>query len=880
MNSVLNIKNYEILPELRKDRSDTRQGIGGGLLVYIKQGHTVLSHDCTIDFNQYLHFSVKTNNETTNIFLVYKSPNCSNYNNDKLIELISSMPDNSIVIGDFNYPKINWSENIAADTVSQSFLDICNENNFNQFVTFPTHVKNNVLDLVLSNNDSILEVSDLGPLCNSDHTCIKIVTDHSILPENSQQEILDWGKADYQKINEDLAKIDWDRIISNDVEMSWRQLTEVINELICRYVPNKTIKTNKPRWMTKEIITLGRKKDRAYKKWKRTKNLSDEEHFTKLSKECKKKIKSAKKKLEVKISKSSGNSGQRKFNSYVKNKMSCKPSVGPLIHDDKVITNNAEMAQTLNDHFCSSFNDDNDYGPNIPKRNMNSELSHINVRLQDVLTKIDELKTGKAPGPDRISGEFLKKTKKHIARPLQKLFQASISTGKVPGQWKDAKVAAVFKKGSRGKPGNYRQISLTSQVCKLNESIIRDHMIDHLIINSLIKPSQHGFMPKRSCQTNLLEFLDKIFEMTDEGNPVDIAYLDFSRAFDKVPHNKLIQKLEAHGITGSVQEWIISWLKDRTQWVEIQGAKSRPGKVRSGVPQGSILGPVLFVIYINDLDDDIIIDILRKFADDTKQANKIRNQADADSFQFSLNRLFDWSKTWGMLFNIDKCKILHCGRNNPKNEYYMDNIKLGTVESERDIGIRITSNLKPTTHCNEIVNKAKAVLNQISRSFHYRDKNVFIRLYKQYVRPHLEFSSSVWNPWNLADIKNIEAVQIKAIKMVSGLQSQDYHERLKELNLWTLEKRRKFADLVQCYKILHNIGNVKCGLKTVNVAQNRATTRQNSDILNLKKGRANSDVRLNFFSFRIVDPWNSLPSEIKHATSVANFRSKLKQYMN
>ena len=250
---------------------------------------------------------------------------------------------------------------------------------------------------------------------------------------------------------------------------------------------------------------------------------------------------------------------------------------------------------------------------------------------------------------------------------MQKLFQASISTGKVPQQWKDAKVAAVFKKGSRGKPGNYRQISLTSQVCKLNESIIRDHMIDHLIINNLIKPSQHGFMPKRSCQTNLLEFLDKIFEMIDEGNSVDIVYLDFSRAFDKVPHNKLIQKLEAHGITGSVQEWIKSWLKDRTQWVEIQGAKSRPGKVRSGVPQGSILGPVLFVIYINDLDDDIIIDILRKFADDTKQANKIRNQADADSFQVSLNKLLDWSKTWGMLFNIDKCKILHCGRNNPKN---------------------------------------------------------------------------------------------------------------------------------------------------------------------------------------------------------------------
>ena len=332
-------------------------------------------------------------------------------------------------------------------------------------------------------------------------------------------------------------------------------------------------------------------------------------------------------------------------------------------------------------------------------------------------------------------------------------------------------------KGSRGKPGNYRQISLTSQVCKLNESIIRDHMIDHLIINNLIKPSQHGFMPKRSCQTNLLEFLDKIFEMIDEGNSVDIVYLDFSRAFYKVPHNKLIQKLEAHGITGSVQEWIKSWLKDRTQLVEIQGAKSRPGKVRSGVPQGSILGPVLFVIYINDLDDDIIIDILRKFADDTKQANKIRNQADADSFQVSLNKLLDWSKTWGMLFNIDKCKILHCGRNNPKNEYYMDNIKLGTVESERDIGIRITSNLKPSSHCNEIVNKAKAVLNQISRSFHYRDKHVFIRLYKQYVRPHLEFSSSVWNPWNLTDIKNIEAVQIKAVKMVSELKSQDYHER-------------------------------------------------------------------------------------------------------
>jgi len=595
----------------------------------------------------------------------------------------------------------------------------------------------------------------------------------------------------------------------------------------------------------------------------------------KTQKECKKAVRQAKRKFEQKIAQ---NGNKRPFVAYIKSKTKSRSGVGPLKVDNKIISGDKDMATELNKAFCSVFTKENDQNrPTCQVLQDSSVVSEIYFTAGMVAEKINKLKSTSAPGPDKISARFLKEYVNVISYPLSLLFESSMRSGIVPQDWRLANVTPIFKKGSKSKPENYRPVSLTSICCKLMESIIRDQLVNHLKFNNLIKSSQHGFMKNKSCTTNLLEFLDRVTTLIEDGDSVDVIYLDFSKAFDKVPINRLLDKIKAHNIRGNVHKWITEWLSGRMQRTVLNGSFSEWCEVLSGVPQGSVLGPLAFIIFINDLDAETsLISIMNKFADDTKLGHKVNNDTDKEVLQNALDNLCMWSDRWCMEFNVKKCKVMHLGKKNKDYEYYMKGSVLSSVNQERDIGVLVESSLKPSLQCAEASRKASVVLGQITRAFLYRDRFIFLKLYVQFVRCHLEFASPVWSPWHIGDIEILEKVQRRAVNFITGLKGVTYEDKLKELGILSLVDRRSRADIIQVFKILKGIDDVDSSTWFTLVGQEpQRVTRNTSYHGNLVATRSKSDIRLNFFTNRVVSRWNGLPTDVKDSRTLNIFKSKL-----
>ena len=377
-----------------------------------------------------------------------------------------------------------------------------------------------------------------------------------------------------------------------------------------------------------------------------------------------KEVRKCKRNFELKLAQNI-KSDSKSFYAYVRSKQNVRDKVGPLEDNaGDIITEGILMAEELNMHFSSVFTREDTSSLPVPETKFNGSegerLGQLVVTPEVVASKINNMKENKSPGVDGISPKILKETVEQISTPLAHVFNMSLQEEIVPLEWKEANIIPLFKKGSRNKSVNYRPVSLTSVICKLLEAIIRDHMMDFLIKHKLINPSQHGFLKARSCLTNLLCYLEEITKWVDEGSPVDVIYLDFQKAFDKVPHQRLILKLKSHGMGNSTINWIEQWLTDRKQRVVVDGEVSSWKSVLSGVPQGSVLGPILFLVYINDLEEGVTSSIL-KFADDTKLFRKTKEIGDKTNLQDDIDKLVKWSEKWQMLFNFGKCKCLHTG---------------------------------------------------------------------------------------------------------------------------------------------------------------------------------------------------------------------------
>lgn len=366
-----------------------------------------------------------------------------------------------------------------------------------------------------------------------------------------------------------------------------------------------------------------------------------------------------------------------------------------------------------------------------------------------------------------------------------------------------------------------------------------------------------------------MTFLDEVINWVDNGSPVDVIYLDFKKAFDKVPHNRLMLKVKGCGITGDIANWVKTWLENRKQRVVIGDSFSDWKSVLSGVPQGSVLGPLLFVIFINDLDNNIANKLL-KFADDAKLFGKVNTDRNIDSLRSDLNELYQWSADWGMIFNVDKCKVMHIGPKNKQVHFKINDQQLVTVDEEKDLGITICDNLKVATQCAEATKKANKILGCIKRTFTSRKKNIILPLYKSLVRPHLEYSVPAWRPFLIKDINLLEGVQRRATKVIKDFKNISYNERLFQLNLTTLETRRIRGDLIEVFKIFH-------GFTDINPREffTLSDSGLRGHAFKLFKPRAITNICKFSFAHRVVDTWNKLPVDIVNSCSLNSFKNNI-----
>ena len=892
----LNLENYNLITRI--DRKDTKNGVGGGLLIYAMADLSVseLNYDFLNDFNQSAAISVRNNNELFNICIIYRPHNLYdtsdvNENNDKLCEILKKLPKPFLIVGDFNFSDINWSEG-KCTAKSTNFYNTFLDTFLTQHVDFPTHKSGTMPDLVLSSNSNLVSLTEnVGVLGSSDHCMILTTVDLTPKRKKLNKTFYDWNKTDFDVLKNRVTNVDWEELLKEgDANSAWESFSNTLNVIINETVPQKKYRaSSRPQWMTKDVMTAVRLKRRRWKNYTRTKTNQDFYEYKKAEKELKKFIKKAKKKYEKDLAKNA-KTNPKAFYGYLSSKKNNRVKIGPLKVNDVVIDDEKEMADTFNDFFSSVFTNENlNFIPSVD--NLKSDQSSVyNVIFTEevIEKKLGNLKRFSAAGPDGFKPVIFIELSKELSKPLSIIFNKSMSSGIVPIQWRQANVSPIFKKGKKDAPLNYRPVSLTCIASKVMESILKDTIVEHLSENNLIFESQHGFMRKKSCLTNLLEYLETLTDLVDSGHAVDVIYLDFAKAFDKVPHQRLIAILKAHGIQENLLNWIEAWLTGRQQRVVISGETSDWLPVTSGVPQGSVLGPILFIIFINlfDLAVKDNVKLLSKFADDTKVGCIVDTENDVKNMQYVLDKVVEWADLWQMQYNGDKCKVLHFGRQNTGAHYAMGGYApagsiLEKPALEKDLGVIISTDLKPALQCQAAAKKANSVLGRMARAISYRDKRVWLSLYKVYVRPILEYCVQAWRPWMAKDVKVLEDVQKRAIRMTSGLKGDSYEKKLKEVKMTSLEERRQRGDIIQTWKILNGKDQVQENHWFQRYTENQGPeTRLSSNSVNLRHKPFRTDVRRHSYGVRVPKIWNDIPMEVRSEVKINQLKNKYDEFIS
>ena len=900
----ISCENYTII---RSDRPEIKKG---GVALYI---HNSITVDQTYKYADKVCQAAAIYNSTLNLLIIgiYRPPTADEQSFtkclQKLQDIINKHDRADIQIhGDLNFPFIKWStreidsynRRINEQNSAKHLISFMEENLLVQLVTDTTRDDKSTLDLVITNNDHAIHSVTTEKTQLSDHDFVHCgllynfgsqTKVHNNV-ERSDLDKINFNKADWDAIREDLNKITWSDTLNKEggnVANMYSTFEKIVTTVCASHAPqHKDSNAKGKKYIPKARRSLLRTRRHTNYEMNKCKHLKPQNYKTKLERLQKKKERleleirdCIRKELEDKekdlINKIITN--PRAFFTYAKKNCKTYSSVGPLFDENNKLQNDpTTMCNILQKQYQKSFSNPKS-GIKKPPDDAHSDipgLEDITFTEEDVINAINNIPLYSAPGPDKIPSILLKECKKEIAQALLIIWRTSLDTGQIPDILKKQSIVPVHKKESKAIPSNYRPISLTSHITKLFERILRRHLVAYLESNHFLHDSQHGFRPGRSCLTQILHHIDSIISILERNQNADVIYLDLSKAFDKVNHDILIHKLKLTGIKGKVLTWITNFLKNRTQQVVIDGSTSSPAEVLSGVPQGTVLGPVLFIVYMNDLNKVIKHSLLKCFADDSKLIKSIQNPEDREKLIQDLEAVLQWTEDNSMQFNADKFQLLQHGTSKDmKLPYNLPNHQtLEKSTTVKDLGVHVSEDLKWRSHINTIVNDGTTFANWILKTIRSREPEVMLTMYKSYILSRLEYTSPVWCPMLLCDITKVESVQRSFTAKISGLDNQDYWQRLSSLKLYSLQRRRERFIIIHLFKISKQLSPNDIKFEFYNHIRLGLQCRRK----NYPRCAASiQTTRFNSFSCLAPRLFNLIPKYIKESANPLTFKSRL-----
>ena len=694
-----------------------------------------------------------------------------------------------------------------------------------------------------------------------------------------------YDKGNYDGLCDALSNTNWDAVKHNNIDIYAKRVTDTILNAASTFIPNKNVivRQTDPPWLTSKIKKMMRKRKRLYDKYVQTKTDMNHTNYKTYRNKVTNEIRKSKKSVTDKISNKLLASNLQPKDYWRTLKQFIKPqqrsSIPPLNADDVILDDDTDKANLLNDYFTqqTSLDDTHASLPATPLENTNT-LSSVILTQEEVHETLNTLNVGKAVGPDSISNRLLKELAVPLSLPLCNLFNFSLQTGQVPSSWKEANVTPIHKKDDPSEVSNYRPISLLNTMGKALEKIVHKHLFNFFRDNNTLTSLQSGFVPGDSTVNQLVDLYNTFCKALDDGKEVRAIFCDISKAFDRVWHRGLLYKLRRAGITGSLLSWFSHYLQDRKQRVVLPGASSNWSSVQAGVPQGSILGPLLFLLYINDIVEGIHASI-RLFADDTSLYIIVDDPLDAAiTLNSDLSRIHRWASQWLVTFNPSKSESLLFTRK--VNKLYhppltMNYQQIEEVTSHKHLGLYFSSKGTWHEHIEYIKKKAWQRIYIMRRCKFLLDRRSLQTIYFSFIRPLLEYADVVWNNCTQLEAQELELIQNEAARIVTGAtRLVSINSLLLETGWESLRDRRRKHRLIFFYKMKNNMcPEHLSSLIPTNVGSSVRYNLRNANAI--KNVNAKTQLYYNSFLPSTIREWNELPSAVQNSPSLLTFKHHL-----